>query len=97
MPETYGHYSYWCPVDNHDVDSSPRLFLTKRGATNSLSAWLRGIWGKEQYVDSDGWEYPSYLVDTEPLVKQHPKIPRIKSEMKIVTLSLLEIEDGHTR
>jgi hypothetical protein len=46
---------------------TPRLFMNKHAAQCSINAWGAGIWGRETYTESEGWEHPSYTVEGEPM------------------------------
>lgn len=54
FPETKGHYSWWKVGEKKDLP--PRIFKTKRQATNALTSWLVGPW--TTYWDGDGQSVP---------------------------------------
>lgn len=68
------------------VQLAPRLFLTKRGALNAASAWTQGIWKTELSRESDGWENPSYMVQSTPYPV--PQEGRAPGDLEVVPATL---------
>jgi len=71
--------------ENFTTSDKPRIFNTKKSASNARTAWLAGIWRMTGgYINYTG-EYDSSL---EP----RPVTGRIKENIEIVTFELIEIE-----
>lgn len=69
-------------VHTEDPATTPRVFTTKRSATNALSSWLRGkVYHSSGY---DGWDNEYY--EGTDLV---PVPSRKKDEMEIISVELV--------
>lgn len=85
----FGGWSWWREPNVTVFDKTPRIFPSKQGAQNALTAWLQGRWVTIS-VTSGGWEDPQE--DRVP-VPEEPKIPRVREDMELVPL-LLTDESG---
>ena len=72
----------------------PRLFKSERAAKNCATCWAQGAWVQELVEESEGWEYPSYMVRDLPSPKLVPARKREDLEVLAVVLS---IKAGETK
>jgi len=78
-------YTYWEPTGLNGLTAdparkTPRLFQTDHAAKTALTVWLKGI------------IVPNHSEDLPNLRTEKPPMPRIKSDMEIVPVSLTIIE-----
>lgn len=79
-------YTYWEPTGLNGLTAdparkTPRLFQTEHAAKVALTVWLKGIAVIDYNDDGD----PRHSIEAPPM-------PRIKSDMEIVAISLTIIE-----
>jgi hypothetical protein len=81
----FGGWSWWRePAYGKPFDPTPRLFPSKQGAQNALTAWMQGRWVTIT-VHSGGWESPE---ETRVPVPEKTETPRVREDMEIVELAL---------
>lgn len=87
-----GHtgWSYWSPGNRGDppYDRNPRLFFSRKSATNALTMWLQGVWKRDQGTSHDWEGIPDGY---DELTSNTPPIPRNREEMEIVEFKLMEL------
>lgn len=84
----FGGWSWWRePNQGEPYDKTPRIFPTKTGARNALSAWLAGRW--VQVIEKTGnWEEPEE--SDNYCVPEKTENARNRDDMEIVSFSLIE-------
>lgn len=85
----FGGWSWWREPNVSAFDKTPRIFPSKQGAQNALTAWLQGRWVTE-YTTSGSWEGES--TEKTP-VPEKCETPRVREDMELVQL-LLTDESG---
>ncbi len=89
-----GGWSYWSPTDEYKpYDATPRLFSSLRSAQNALTAWLQGEHRRNQSVSYD-WEGNPDSTDMCEITE--PSVPRVRSEMEIVSFLLVKEQEKTT-
>lgn len=86
----FGGWSWWREPDIVPHDKSPRLFHTKQGAVNALSAWMQGKFVSKTHA-AGGWDESPY--DERELHIETPENPRVREDMEIVIFKLIEIKE----
>lgn len=77
------------PVDCSG-EVNPRLFHTELSAKRALSAWLQGKWKAPLEWESDG-DYGGNGYYYRDIPAPHEAPHRVKEEMEVVALNLMEI------
>lgn len=75
--------------DEPSTKTRPRLFYTKKAATQALAAWLKGQYEAVYEMESESWEMPrQYRVFAGCKIVEVPY--RKKLLMKVVEFDLVE-------
>lgn len=70
-----------------DGPYEPRLFRTHRAAMNCATLWSQGTWEKDVRTESDGWEYPKYMVEDPPTPTAVPG--RLREHLEVIPAMLV--------
>ena len=90
---TYRGWTYWEPTGAAGLGGEPgipRFFPTRRAASVALTAWIKGPHTAHQELESESWELPEQYTVSYGTVATPAAIPRIRTEMEIVTFNLIE-------